>query len=136
MTPFRTRRHRGRGVTRLVADFGHQLPPLTAPEERSVEPDLWEDSVGRHGRQGRASGWSPVPAPLTVFRMTSEQVGGVWPLIAGDGLPPGGALLGIDHLSGGDAIDGFGRETANGHGFGRLAPQSPSRACAELTGEG
>src|SRR3954471_7094935 len=33
--------------------------------------------------------------------MTSEQAGGVWPLIAGDGLPPTGALLGIDHLSGG-----------------------------------
>ena len=33
--------------------------------------------------------------------MTSEQVGGVWPLIAGDGLPSTGAQLGIDFLSGG-----------------------------------
>jgi hypothetical protein len=33
--------------------------------------------------------------------MTSEQVGGVWPLIAGDGLPPTGAQMGIDWLSGG-----------------------------------
>ena len=33
--------------------------------------------------------------------MTSEQVGGLWPLIAADGLPPTGALMGIDQLSGG-----------------------------------
>ena len=33
--------------------------------------------------------------------MTSEQVGGVWPLIAGDGLPSTGAQMGIDFLSGG-----------------------------------
>jgi hypothetical protein len=33
--------------------------------------------------------------------MTSEQVGGVWPLIAGDGLPSTGAQVGIDFLSGG-----------------------------------
>ena len=33
--------------------------------------------------------------------MTSEQAPGVWPLIAGDGLPPTGAQMGIDFLSGG-----------------------------------
>jgi hypothetical protein len=42
-----------------------------------------------------------VPAPLATFRMMSEQVGGVWPLIPADGLPPTGALVGIDWLSGG-----------------------------------
>ena len=57
--------------------------------------------VGKHGRRGRAAGWAPVPAPLQVYRMTSEQVGGVWPLIAGDGLPSTGAQMGIDYLSGG-----------------------------------
>ena len=57
--------------------------------------------VGRHGRRGQATGWCPVPAPLAVYRMTSEQAGGVWPLIAGDGLPPTGAPMGIDYLSGG-----------------------------------
>lgn len=58
-------------------------------------------SVGPHGRAGRASGWAAVPAPLAVYRMTSEQVGGVWPLIAGDGLAPTGAQMGIDYLTGG-----------------------------------
>jgi len=41
-----------------------------------------------------------VAAPLAVYRMTSEMVGGVWPLIAADGLPPTGALMGLDLLSG------------------------------------
>jgi len=99
----RSGRHQdaGRGVARLVADFGHQLPPLTVPPAAGKDPDPFGAGVGRHGRAGPAAGWAPVPAPLAVYRMTSEQAGGVWPLIAGDGLPATGALLGIDFLSGG-----------------------------------
>jgi hypothetical protein len=91
----------GRGVAELVADFGHQLPPSQPPPVRAVDADPFTTLVGRRGRTGQAAGWAAVPAPLAVYRMTSEQVGGVWPLIAGDGLPPAGALLGIDYLSGG-----------------------------------
>ncbi len=94
-------RDRGRGVAQLVADFGHQLPALTAPPSPVKDTDPFTVTVGRHGRSGRGAGWAPVPAPLQVYRMTSEQVGGVWPLIAGDGLPCTGAQLGIDYLSGG-----------------------------------
>ncbi|GAA4752790.1 hypothetical protein GCM10023328_40030 [Modestobacter marinus] len=92
---------RGRGVAHLVSDFGHELPPLLSPPARPADVDPFDTLVGRRGRTGQAAGWAAVPAPLAVYRMTSEQVGGVWPLIAGDGLPPGGALLGIDYLSGG-----------------------------------
>jgi len=91
----------GRGVAELVADFGHQLPsavPLPAPVR---ETDPFTVTVGRHGRAGRASGWAPVPAPLVPYRMTSEQAGGTWPLIAGQGLPCTGGQLGVDFLSGG-----------------------------------
>lgn len=91
----------GRGVAELVADFGHQLPPLRITPDTAPASDPFTDLVGRHGRRGPATGWAPVPAPLSVWRMTSEQVGGVWPLIAADGLPPTGALMGIDQLSGG-----------------------------------
>ncbi|KQS64319.1 ATP-binding protein [Modestobacter sp. Leaf380] len=101
MSRLPTGRHRGRGITQLVADFGHQLPPLTPEPLGAVDDAVLGEAIGRHGRRGRATGWAPVSAPLAVYRMTSEQVGGVWPLIAGDGLPPGGALLGLDHLSGG-----------------------------------
>ena len=92
----------GRGVAELVADFGHHLPPAAARSEVPAHPDRFGGGVvGRHGRRGPSTGWSPVRAPLSVWRMTSEQVGGLWPLIATDGLPPTGALMGIDHLSGG-----------------------------------
>jgi hypothetical protein len=91
----------GRGVAQLVADFGHRLPPLAPAPAPVKDSDPFTVMVSRHGRTGQAAGWAPVPAPLSVYRMTSEQVGGVWPLIAGDGLPCTGAALGIDYLSGG-----------------------------------
>ena len=91
----------GRGIAELVADFGHRLPTLTQPAKQLTDGDPFPAMVGTHGRSGQAAGWSPVPAPLQVYRMTSEQVGGVWPLIAGDGLPSTGAAMGIDYLSGG-----------------------------------
>jgi hypothetical protein len=97
----RARRSAGRAIGQLVADFGHRLPTATPAPPRSAEPDPLALLVGKHGRRGPGTGWAAVPAPLAVYRMTSEQVGGVWPFIAGDGLPPSGAALGIDYLSGG-----------------------------------
>ncbi len=94
-------RGNGRGVAQLVADFGHELPPLAPAPARVKDTDPFTVMVGKHGRSGRATGWAPVPAPVAAYRMTSEQVGGVWPLIAGDGLPSTGAQMGIDFLSGG-----------------------------------
>jgi hypothetical protein len=91
----------GRGVAQLVADFGHELPSLAPAPARVKDVDQFTVIVGKHGRSGRAAGWAPVPAPVAAYRMTSEQVGGVWPLIAGDGLPSTGAQMGIDFLSGG-----------------------------------
>src|SRR4051812_34317892 len=91
----------GRGVAQLVADFGHELPSLAPAPVRVRDADPFTVVVGKHGRSGRAAGWAPVPAPVATYRMTSEQVGGVWPLIAGAGLPPTGAQLGIDFLCGG-----------------------------------
>jgi hypothetical protein len=98
---FRLAGNAGRGIGRLVSDFGHELPPLTPIAAPDRETDPFSLMIGKHGRTGRAAGWSPVPAPLAVYRMTSEQVGGLWPLIAGDGLPSTGAQIGIDFLSGG-----------------------------------
>lgn len=94
-------RGNGRGVAQLVADFGHELPPLAPAPARVKDTDPFTVMVGKHGRSGRATGWAPVPAPVAAYRMTSEQAGGVWPLIAGDGLPSTGAQMGIDFLSGG-----------------------------------
>ena len=96
-------RRRARDVGRLLSDFGHALP---APPAEAAAPAAKEESVGAgmvavRGHRRPGAGWAAVPAPLATWRMTSEQVGGVWPLIASDGLPPTGALMGIDWLSGG-----------------------------------
>lgn len=90
-------------MTSLLADFGHDLqaPPSTPPSESGSSPAASGPLVGPRGRRERAGGWAAVRAPLAVHRMTSEQVGGVWPLIPAEGLPPTGALVGIDWLSGG-----------------------------------
>ena len=96
-----TRGTTGRGIAELALDFGHQLPPRLPAAVMQAAADPFHELVGRRGRRGRASGWAAVPAPLAVYRMTSEQVGGIWPLISSDGLPPTGALMGLDYLSGG-----------------------------------
>jgi hypothetical protein len=72
----RAGRGRGRGVAQLVADFGHQLPPLSPAPVRPEDADPFPFLAGRRGQRGQAAGWCPVPAPLAVYRMTSEEAGG------------------------------------------------------------
>lgn len=91
----------GRDVAQLVGDFGHILPAMRPIPQTPKDLDPFTELVGKRGRRGPSAGWAAVPAPLQVYRMTSEQVGGVWPFIAGNGLPSTGAQLGIDFLSGG-----------------------------------
>ena len=100
-TPRRSPRDSGRGLTELVSDFGHELPARVPAAVRAAAADPFTAMVSKRGRRAQAAGWAAVPAPLATWRMTSEQVGGVWPLIAADGLPPTGALMGLDQLSGG-----------------------------------
>jgi hypothetical protein len=91
----------GRSLGRLAADFGRPLPSPDPASQPCPEPDPFQYLVGRHGRARAGAGWAAVPAPLSVYRMTSEQAAGVWPLIAGGGLPCTGAAIGIDFLTGG-----------------------------------
>ena len=91
----------GRGVANLLADFGHDLPARPPVAVAVPEKNLFAGMVPRRGRAARAAGWSPAPPPLSVWRMTSEQTPVFWPLIAANGLPPTGAQMGIDLLSGG-----------------------------------
>jgi hypothetical protein len=97
-----TRQQRaGRGVPGLLADFGHDLPTRPAPAPPGVESRLFGTATPRRGHPGRGAGWAPATAPLSTWRMTSEQSPVLWPLIAASGLPPTGAQMGIDLLSGG-----------------------------------
>src|SRR5690606_34381267 len=54
----------------------------------------------KRGPRKPGRGWTPASAPVAPYRMTSDQAGAFWPFIAGPGLPPTGAQLGIDALSG------------------------------------
>jgi hypothetical protein len=96
-----SRSNTGRSISELANDFGHALPQIQRPIVAVQERDPFTELVSRHGRRAPGAGWAPVCAPLSVWQMTSEQTGGVWPLIAADALAPTGALIGIDWLSGG-----------------------------------
>jgi hypothetical protein len=96
------RGHRpGRGVAELLADFGQSLPARPAGPALARDGKVFTRLTPRRGRRGPDAGWAPVPAPLATWRMTSDQTPVFWPLIAASGLPPTGALMGIDLLSAG-----------------------------------
>ena len=89
----------GRDMARLLADFGHDLPRtrVSPPQERQTRLFRHVPSRGVR-RAGR--GWVPASAPVASYRMASDQAAAFWPFIAGPGLPPTGAQMGVDVLSG------------------------------------
>jgi len=94
----------GRSLETLVGDFGGGLPtttPAAVTNHRDANRLLLRDYLPRRGQAQPGHGWSPVPAPLVTYRATSADIGGVFPMIATNGLPPTGALVGWDALSGG-----------------------------------
>ncbi|WP_239071152.1 ATP-binding protein [Cellulomonas chitinilytica] len=56
--------------------------------------------VPKRGKARAGRGWAPAKAPVVAYQMTSDQAPVLWPLIAGPGLPPTGAQMGVDVLSG------------------------------------
>ncbi|WP_242471954.1 hypothetical protein [Blastococcus sp. TML/C7B] len=92
---------RGRDVAVLLDDFGHRLPPQPSANAAPRERGPFTQLVPGRGIRGRGRGRAAALAPLSVWRMTSEQTPVVWPLIATSGLPPTGAQMGLDLLSGG-----------------------------------
>jgi len=95
------RRHGdGRSMSRLLQDFGHELPRSIPDESPKAEPRLFRHA-SRRGQFRAEAGWSPARPPVSQWRMTSDQAPVLWPWIATPGLPPTGAQMGIDHLSGG-----------------------------------
>ena len=100
-------RSTARSVQSLISDFGNPLPlagtasdtTWSAKSSRADKP--FPRSAPPRGARRAGHGWSPTPPPLAGYQMTSEQTPVLWPLIAGDGLPPWGAEMGYDVLSGG-----------------------------------
>lgn len=88
----------GRGVDTLMTDFGHPLPSVPTPSAPAKEKRLFTPSPPR-GERARWRGWSPAPAPVSVWRMASDQAPVLWPFVTGATVPARGAQIGIDYLS-------------------------------------
>jgi hypothetical protein len=95
------RRPVSRSVDHLLVDFGTELPRKPAAPADPPAEKLFPKLVHSRGIRGPGHGWAPTLPPLAGYQMTSEQTPVMWPLIAGDGLPPTGAPMGFDVLSGG-----------------------------------
>jgi hypothetical protein len=87
-------------MARLLADFGHDLPTALPTETAEREPRLFHHTEANAMRR-RHRGWAAAKAPVVAWRMTSDQAPVLWPFISAPGLPPTGAQMGIDLLSGG-----------------------------------
>lgn len=102
----RDRRGSGRALGEAFSQFGHSAPVLPDPTperaetatDEGVEFPLWEHSRGVF-RPGM--GWSTTKEPpVRVYRATTNQVGGVFPLLTAQSLPKSGALMGRDRQTG------------------------------------
>jgi hypothetical protein len=87
-------------MARLLSDFGHDLPVMPTPAPQAKEPRLFSYTP-RRGAARRGRGWAAAKAPVSAWRMTSDQAPVFWPFISAPALPPTGAQMGIDQLSGG-----------------------------------
>lgn len=96
-----------RGAAELLAAFGAtparpaDLSSGRAPEESAARINRLRAPRRGHRRVGE--GWSPVEAAerLPVYQATTSDVGGLFPLLAANGVPAVGARMGYDTLSGG-----------------------------------
>ena len=90
----------GRDMSQLLSDFGHELPTVPAPAAVPKAARLFRHAP-RRGARRTGRGWAPATAPVSTWRMTSDQAPVLWPFISTPGLPPTGAQMGPDMLSGG-----------------------------------
>ncbi len=90
-----------RTIDDLLADFGTTMPRKLPPAAELPTEKLFPGSVKPKGVRRMGHGWAASLPPLAGYQMTSEETPVLWPLISGDGLPPWGAEMGYDALSGG-----------------------------------
>lgn len=89
----------GRDVAGLLRDFGHELPVKPVSEPAAKEERLFRSHLGQ-GVPRRGAGWAAtMKPPVARYRMTSDQAPVLWPWVAGSGMPPWGAPMGIDNAS-------------------------------------
>jgi hypothetical protein len=109
---------RGHAISHGHRSAGELLTALETPARRSVEgpvPDRTSSrpgspsgpvnraAAGRRGVAAPGRGWAAVPAAgrVPVFQAATSDIGGLFPLLAANGVPAVGARMGYDTLSGG-----------------------------------
>jgi len=94
-------RSNARTIDDLLVDFGTTMPRKASPPPVPPTERLFPEAVKAKGTRAVGHGWAATLPPMAGYQMTSEQTPVLWPLISGDGLPPWGAEMGYDVLSGG-----------------------------------
>ena len=122
-------RGQGRSLSQIADAFGTPLPsPIraVAASSRHTEAALVRSSGTARGFAGRARGWSPVPHPLVVYRASTAEIGGVFPFVGAEALPPTGASVGVDaEASAGAGVDPD-RRTGRGQSLGADEGKHPT----------
>jgi type IV secretory pathway VirB4 component len=87
----------------LAQVLGTQVPRRAhgSPPRPDASLDRFVPSAPRRGFARPFGGRAPVMPPVPVFRGSTCQVQGLYPWLYGAGLPPAGAYIGVDCLSGG-----------------------------------
>ncbi|MQW77323.1 ATP-binding protein [Nocardioides sp. dk4132] len=98
--PNRGGAEQGRDMAALLSDFGHDLPTIPTLAPQAKESRIFKYAP-RRGTARRGRGWAPATAPAQAWRMTSDQAPVFWPFVSAPSLPPTGAQMGVDQLSGG-----------------------------------
>lgn len=90
-----------RSAAALLSTFGGP-PPNRSPAPLVTRREHLNRPVApRRGRAQRGAGWAAVEAPVPVYQAATHEIGGLFPLLAANGVPAVGARIGYDALSGG-----------------------------------
>lgn len=90
-----------RSAAELLGACGTTHPPAGPPPPRPARDRINHAVAPRRGRARPGEGWTPVEAPMAVYQAATSEIGGLFPLLAANGVPAVGARVGYDTLSGG-----------------------------------
>lgn len=90
-----------RSAATLLSTFGPTPVRTSSTLVSAYHERLNRPVAPRHGRAQPGAGWAPVEAPMPVYQAATHEIGGLFPLLAANGIPALGARIGYDALSGG-----------------------------------
>lgn len=92
---------RERSAASLLSVFGASSPIRRPEPPPPARERLNRPRAPRRGRAWPDAGWAAVEAPVPVYQASTHEIGGLFPLLAANGVPAVGVRIGYDALSGG-----------------------------------